>query len=108
MANLIKRTKPGGNLQLVVEHTFPSPRPRVYQAWTDPVLMEKWFAPAGRQAVGVEAEMVVGGSYRIGMRGPDGKVDVVAGKYVEILPPERLVFTWAWQTDPPEAVSLVT
>ena len=103
-----KRAKPGGGLQVVMEHTFRVPRPRVFRAWTDPALMEKWFAPAGMQAVGVQADVAVGGSYRIGMRGPDGIVNVVAGKYVEILPPERLVFTWAWQTDPPEAVSLVT
>lgn len=58
--------------------------------------------------VDVEANVSVGGSYRIGMREQDGSVFYVGGKYIEILPPERLVFTWAWQTDPPGANSLVT
>ena len=70
--------------------------------------MEKWFAPVTMKPVGIEANAVVGGSYRIGMRHRDGTIHFASGKYIEILPPERLVFTWAWQTDPPEAVSLVT
>jgi len=108
MNNPARRVDPQQNLQVVVERVVSAQRERVFRAWTDPVLIEKWFAPAGMTPVGVEASPVVGGSYRIGMRQPGGKTNFVSGKYIEIVPPERLVFTWAWQSDPPEAASLVT
>ncbi len=108
MNPLARDANSGQNLQVVVERVFSAPRERVFRAWTDPALMEKWFAPPPMQPVGVEADVTVGGRFRIGMRQPDGHVHYAAGKYVEILPSERLVFTWAWETDPPQADSLVT
>ena len=104
----VDRANSQKNLHVVVERIFFARRPRVFQAWTDPVLMVKWFSPATMVPVNVEANVTVGGSYRIGMREQDGSVFYVGGKYIEIRPPERLVFTWAWQTDPPGADSLVT
>lgn len=108
MNNPANRTNLQQNLQVVVERTFSSPRDRVFRAWIDPVLMEKWFAPVTMKPVGIEANVVVGGSYRIGMRHQDGTIHYASGKYIEIRPPERLVFTWAWQTEPPGVDSLVT
>ncbi len=108
MDNPVRRAEERQNLKVVVERLLPARRERVFRAWTDPALMEKWFAPPDLQAVGVEAEAVVGGSYRIGMRQPDGSIHVASGKYLEVVPPERLVFTWAWQTDPPGSASRVT
>ncbi len=96
------------DLQVVVERTILASRQRVFQAWTDPLLMEKWFAPVPMQPVGIEAHVAVGGSYRIGMRSEDGTIYYVSGRYIEIVPPQRLVFTWAWLTDPPGVHSLVT
>jgi uncharacterized protein YndB with AHSA1/START domain len=96
------------NLQVVVERIIPARREKVFRAWIDPVLMEKWFAPLTMKPEGIEANATVGGSYRIGMRQQDGTIHYVGGKYVEIRPPERLVFTWAWEAEPPEADSLVT
>ena len=96
------------NIFLVVERVFHERREKVFQAWTDPTLMEKWFSPTNMQQVGIEANVVVGGSYRIRFRDRDGTTTFVGGKYVEILPPQRLVFTWAWETDPPGIDTRVT
>lgn len=96
------------NLQVVVERTIRARRERVFQAWIDPLLMAKWFSPVPMTPVGVEAHGVIGGHYRIGIRDVDGTVHFVGGKYMEILPPERLVFTWAWEDQPPGKDSLVT
>jgi uncharacterized protein YndB with AHSA1/START domain len=41
------------------------------------------------------------------MKSPEGKVHIVTGAYREVLPPERLVFTWKWE-NAPEEESLVT
>ena len=106
--NMADRAKAQQSLQVVVERILAARRERVFRAWTDPVLMGKWFAPLDKEAVGVEAKAVVGGSYRIGMRGQDGSIEYVGGKYIEIKPPERLVFTWAWESEPPELESQVT
>ncbi len=108
MNNPANRANPQQNLQVVVERTFLAPRARVFRAWTDPNLMGKWFAPAPMKPVGIETNVAVGGSYRIGMRQQDGTIHYAIGKYIEILPPERLVFTWAWQTEPPGVDTLVT
>lgn len=108
MDNPANRANPQPYLQVIVERTFLAPRERVFRAWSDPILMEKWFAPAPLKPVGIEAHVVVGGRYRIGMRQPDGTIHYAVGKYLEIVPPERLVFTRAWQTQPPGADSLVT
>ncbi len=96
------------NPQVIIERILPARRERVFRAWTDPVLMGKWFTPAPLKPVEIAANPVAGGRYRIGMSQPDGTVHVVAGQYVEVRPPERLVFTWAWQMEPPGPESLVT
>jgi len=106
--NPANRANPGQDVKVVVERTLAASRERVFRAWTDPGLMEKWFSPMDKTTVGVEANVVEGGKYRIGMRGQDGVVSYVSGRYIEIEPPRRLVFTWAWETEPPGVESLVT
>jgi uncharacterized protein YndB with AHSA1/START domain len=55
----------------------------------------------------VEADVRVGGRYRIVMKSSDGEVHDVGGVYREVVPGEKLVFTWAWKSTP-ERESLVT
>jgi uncharacterized protein YndB with AHSA1/START domain len=70
--------------------------------------MKRWFAPSDDFAVPVvEADVRVGGRYRIVMHSPDGEEHDVRGEYREIVPNEKLVFTWAWRSTP-ERESLVT
>ena len=54
-----------------------------------------------------EADARVGGRYRIVMRTSDGEEHDVSGVYREVVPNEKLVFTWAWRSTP-ERESLVT
>lgn len=79
----------------------------VYAAWTDPPQLVHWFGPAGAQMLSAQTEARVGGRYRIMFRTPDGEGHEVGGVYREVVPNERLVFTWAWRTMP-ERESLVT
>lgn len=81
---------------------------KVYRAWTDPQAMMRWFAPSDAFSIPhVEADVRVGGRYRIVMRSPDGEQHDVSGVYREVVPNEKLVFTWAWRSTP-ERESLVT
>jgi uncharacterized protein YndB with AHSA1/START domain len=97
MAHGPVETKPS----LTVERTYRVPPQRVWQAWTQAEALKQWFAPNDAFKVEViEADVRVGGRYRIKMNAPDGEVHDVSGVYREVVPNERLVFTWAWRTTP--------
>jgi uncharacterized protein YndB with AHSA1/START domain len=87
--------------KLVIRRTFAAPVDRVYQAWTDPRLMSRWFLPNERwnESV-VENDLKVGGAYKIAMHHSDGDVLNTIGHYLEVVPNERLSFTWDWLESP--------
>jgi len=55
-----------------------------------------------------QADARAGGAYRLSMREPDGKTHNVFGIYWEVIPPEKLVFTWKWEEHPEMEDTLVT
>jgi uncharacterized protein YndB with AHSA1/START domain len=79
----------------------------VYAAWTDPKKIVKWFGPEQIETLRAHADARVGGGFRIVMRSPDGEEHDVSGIYREVVPNEKLVFTWAWRSTP-ERESIVT
>lgn len=83
---------------LRLERTFAAPRERVFRAWTDPAELSRWFAPTDEHTTKVIAlDVRVGGRYRVEMHSPSGNVHIVVGTFREVRPPEKLVFTWAWE-----------
>jgi uncharacterized protein YndB with AHSA1/START domain len=80
---------------------------KVYGAWTDSARISHWFGPENAEILRAETDVRVGGRFRIVFRGPDGEEHDVGGVYREVVPNEKLVFTWAWRTTP-ERESLVT
>ncbi len=83
---------------LHLSRTFSAPREKVFSAWTQPEALKRWYAPADDFATPVaEVDLRVGGRYRIEMKDPSGEIHTVIGTYKEIAPPERLVFTFAWE-----------
>lgn len=86
--------------ELVITRVFDAPRELVWQAWTDPDQMLKWMGPRGFTGKSVELEARVGGKTRTCMVGPDGEEHWASGETKELVEPERLVFTTAWE-DPP-------
>jgi uncharacterized protein YndB with AHSA1/START domain len=89
------------DLTLLITRTFNASRERVFDAWLDPKQIGKWIGPRTVSAEANELEPKTGGRYRIFMRGADGKGPTVGGQYREIVHPERLVFTWMWETGHP-------
>lgn len=89
-------------IMLELRRTFPAPRERVFQAWTDPEQVKKWFGPKGCTCPEAELDLRVGGRYRFVLEEPDGR-HIVTGEYVEISAPERLVFTWKWEHSPKDS-----
>ena len=80
---------------------------KVYAAWTDPEKIVKWFGPDAGPVTRAEIDLRVGGRYTIAFSTEDGEKHQVGGIYREVVPNERLVFTWAWHTMQ-ERESLVT
>ena len=81
---------------------------RVWRALTQPEELKQWFSPGDEFKIPrAVADLRVGGSYNIVMQSPDGELHDVSGKYREIVPNRKLVYTWAWKSTP-ERESLVT
>ena len=94
---------------LTLTRRYPVAPEKVWRAWTDPQALKRWFGPGPGEPVSIaEAELRVGGRFRIVFGGPDGNANECAGVYREIMPNRRLVFTWHWPRTTPERVSLVT
>jgi uncharacterized protein YndB with AHSA1/START domain len=82
---------------LRIERTFNAPARAVFDAWTSPDVLRRWW-PAGSdwETPVAEVDPRVGGALRLVMRSPEGEEFGGSGEYIEITPPERLVFTWTW------------
>ncbi len=83
-----------------VRKSYPVPRERVYRAWINPKYIAQWFGPKGFRAEVLELDLRVGGTWRFQMIGAGNASVCHFGTYVEIDPPNRLVFTWAPETWP--------
>ncbi|HUH78782.1 MAG TPA: SRPBCC domain-containing protein [Methanoregula sp.] len=88
-----QRAAHGKGESLTITRIFDAPRKRVWEAWTDPALVRRWWGPAGYTAPEIRIDLRVGGRYLSCMRSPDGKDYWSTGVYREIVPMERLVAT---------------
>jgi uncharacterized protein YndB with AHSA1/START domain len=86
-----------GEPGFTIVRELSAPRTRVWEAWTNPDVMARWFHPetlvTPRESVSVDLR--VGGEYTYTMRIPeDGREFPTAGRYLYIDEPHRLDFTW--------------
>ena len=90
-----------------ITRRYEAPPERVWQAWTDPRALSRWFGPGEPGSV-TQADLDVrpGGRYTVAFRTPDGEEHRVCGRYDTVEAPRRLTFSWAWQSTP-ERVSFV-
>lgn len=80
---------------LVLTRTADVPPSFVWECWTRPDLLVRWFCPAPWQTVEAEIDLRPGGVFRTVMRAPDGRTWSNVGCYLAIVPGERLVWTGA-------------
>ena len=94
---------------LTLQRRLEAPPAKVWAAWTDPEKLVHWFGPADCIPGTVEAtlDVRVGGRFTGSFKTADGEYHEVSGVYREVVPSEKLVFTWAWHTMK-ERESLVT
>jgi uncharacterized protein YndB with AHSA1/START domain len=81
--------------ELVVTRTFNGPARIVFEAWTKPELLKRWWAPksTGMSLISCEADVRVGGSYRFEFGHEASKPMAFFGRYIEVTPHSRLVWT---------------
>ncbi|QKK32407.1 SRPBCC domain-containing protein [Rhizobium indicum] len=107
-----QETDTANTRDLVLVRRFDAPCDLVFRAWTDPKALAQWCGPHGFKAVGDQLEAWPGGRHRACLIAPDGEEHWVGGKYLEVEPPHRLVFTHAWELatgeNSPETVVTIT
>lgn len=82
--------------ELVITRTFNGPAQLVFEAWTKPELLMRWWAPKsfGITFLSCEADVRTGGSYRFVFGHPASDQPVAFfGRYIEVTPPTRIVWT---------------
>lgn len=98
--------------ELSITRLFDAPRELMFQAWVDPLHLGQWSGPEGFTSEQDYFDASPGGTYRICLRSPDGSEYWVRGEYREVIVPERLVFTHAWEDETgglsPETVVTIT
>ena len=93
---------------LEVSRVFAATKERVFRAWTSPEELKKWWRPGeGWTTPVAEVDLRVGGKFSLGAKPPVGDLHLVRGEFQEVIPPDKLVYTWQVEGSGPER-SIVT
>lgn len=84
---------------LRIERTYDASAEDVFDAWTSPEVLRRWWRPNPAWTTAVaEVDLRVGGRYRISMEDPEsGIMRTAGGEYSEVSRPRRLVYSWQWE-----------
>lgn len=92
---------------LTIKRRFKAPPAKVFNAWTDPEKITRWFGPPGSKVAEAKFDARAGGKFVILAVSATGEEFHVSGTVKEAIANERLVYSWAWRGTP-DRVSLVT
>lgn len=81
---------------VVLVRMFQASCDKLYRAWTDPVVIQRWLAPGANVVEQAEIDLRVGGRFQLQTRGPDGAEHRISGRYRELEPGRRIVQTWTY------------
>lgn len=87
-------TAKAANEVQAITRIFDAPRALVWKAWTDPEFVKQWWGPKGFTSPVCRIDLRVGGRFTYCMRTPDGQDFYNGGKFLEIIPLERIVRLW--------------
>lgn len=98
---------PDAEPTLTIERTFKAPRELIWKMFSDPFHLVRWWGPKGFTNPVCELDFRVGGRWYHVMRGPDGRDFPADSTFIEIVPPERIVYrnrvveAEVWDGNPP-------
>jgi len=98
-----------GDRELIITWTFNAPPSKVFRAWSEPELFKRWWAPKsipGISLVSCDIDMRTGGKYRLEFGTGGSETMAFYGKYLEVVPNERIV--WTNDEGEQDAVTTVT
>jgi len=84
---------------LRIERLIATPPERLFEFWTQPAQIVRWFGPDGCDIPSHDIDVRPGGAWRITMHSAEGGTRTVSGVYRLIDRPRKLVFTWGWDDD---------
>jgi uncharacterized protein YndB with AHSA1/START domain len=94
---------------LELTRRLDAPRDRVFAVLTQPAELATWWGPLGFTTPEIDLRLEVGGTYRFTMQPPDGEPFHLSGRFLDIQPPSRLVYTFSWdEPDPDDRETVVT
>ena len=88
------------DLEIVMTRDFDAPRDLVFKAYTDPEVIPKWWGWRDSVTIVDKMDVKPGGQWRYVGRGPDGTEYAFRGEFREIVPPERLSYTFEYEGMP--------
>ncbi|MEO6142386.1 MAG: SRPBCC domain-containing protein [Dermatophilaceae bacterium] len=94
--------------EIVLTRSFIAPCALVYDAYTKPELLTRWYGARGWNLVGCDMELREGGRYRFESLGPDGDTMVQSGTVRQIQAPVRLVLTELFEEQSYPGETLIT
>ena len=94
--------------EIVITRLINAPQELVFDAWTDPEQVGQWWGPSGFTTTTHKMEVKPGGVWRFVMHGPDGRDYQNKITYLEIVPPERLVYSHGGGEEDLEPISFQT
>ena len=95
--------------EILITREFDAPRHLVYQAWTTPELVRRWWSGTRGEMTTVEIDLRVGGRWRYVMATEGGGEVAFHGEYREIVPNQRIVYTEVFEGTPDaQALTAVT
>ena len=83
----------------VIERSFPVEPSRVFAAWASAEAKTKWWGPEWNEETKLELQFEIGGRERFSMTTPEGKTYVYSALYKDIVPGERIVYTYEMYID---------
>jgi uncharacterized protein YndB with AHSA1/START domain len=88
------------NPLLQLSRLIAAPRERVFTAWTTPEAIKVWFGPADCRVVDAQVDLRVGGEFCFSLSTVRLGEIKVRGRYREVTPPTKLIYTWQWEGHP--------
>jgi uncharacterized protein YndB with AHSA1/START domain len=86
--------------ELLITREFDAPRETVFKAMTDPALLSRWWGPRKYETIVDHMDVRPGGTWRMLNRAADGGEHAFRGEFREVVPPERVVWTFEYEPLP--------